>query len=248
MISDNTPKIRPMKIIHIVHGKANPASENGISRVVYYLNKHEKLQGIDSQIWAIVDNTKKHFTYKRDEFVTVECYPRVRTKFWGTDIIKDIIKEKDNIDLVHFHLIWFYDKNIIAVELKKWGIPFIITTHGTYSNPQAYTGKRFFAKYLYETKYLNMATECHILTREEGTGLAKYGYKGKCFVAYNGYDKSEIPISLNKDYFKDKHYANKLILLWVGVLRRDKNITSIIEAISLLPKNIREKIMFVAVD
>ena len=49
-----------MKIIHIVHGKANPASANGISRVVYYLNKYERLAGIDSQIWAIVDGVKHH--------------------------------------------------------------------------------------------------------------------------------------------------------------------------------------------
>ena len=66
-----------MKVIHIVHGKANPASANGISRVVYYLNKYEKLAGIDSQIWAIVDGQNGHSSYKRDEFVTVECFPRV---------------------------------------------------------------------------------------------------------------------------------------------------------------------------
>lgn len=39
-----------MKIVHIVHGKANPASANGISRVVYYLNKYERLAGINSQL------------------------------------------------------------------------------------------------------------------------------------------------------------------------------------------------------
>lgn len=159
-----------MKIIHIVHGKANPNSANGISRVVYYLNKYEKLSGVDSQIWALVDGIKEHRSYKRDEFVTVECFPRVRT-FGNREIIKALNKERHSIDLIHFHLIWFYDKNIIAKELKKLGIPFIITTHGTYSNPHAYTGKRLLAKWLFELKYLKMANECHILTPEEGTGL-----------------------------------------------------------------------------
>ena len=142
-----------MKVIHIVHGKANPTSANGISRVVYYLNKYEKLAGIDSQIWAIVDDVKRHSTYRRDEYVTVECYPRV-SLFSGHDIIKAIQEEKDSIDLVHFHLIWFYDKNIIAKSLRRMNIPFIITTHGTYSNPHAYTGKRLLAKWLYELDYL----------------------------------------------------------------------------------------------
>lgn len=39
-----------------------------------------------------------------------------------------------------------------------------------------------------------MADECHILTREEGTGLRKYGYTGKSFVAYNGYEPGDMPV------------------------------------------------------
>ena len=36
-----------------------------------------------------------------------------------------------------------------------------------------------------------MATELHALTREEGTGLQKYGYTGRGFVAYNGVELEE---------------------------------------------------------
>lgn len=35
-----------MRVIHIVHGKCNPREHNGISRVVYFLNNNEKIQGI----------------------------------------------------------------------------------------------------------------------------------------------------------------------------------------------------------
>ena len=51
----------------------------------------------------------------------------------GRDIIDQIRKEKDSIDVVHFHLIWFYDKNIIMKEIKRLGIRSVVTTHGTYS-------------------------------------------------------------------------------------------------------------------
>ena len=236
-----------MKIIHIVHGRVNPNGHNGISRVVYFLNKYEKLHGIDSQIWAIVDDTKTHYTYKRDEYVTVECYPRVRLPFIKNELITKILKEKDSIDLVHFHLIWFFDKNIIASALKKNNIPFIITTHGTYSNPHAYTGKRLIAKWLFEKKYLSMATECHILTREEGTGLVRYGYKGRSFVTYNGFEESEVPAELIDNMFDNQPLGDRFILLMVSVLRKDKNIPFIIEALSLLPKEIRDKMAFVLV-
>lgn len=237
-----------MKVIHIVHGKANPASANGISRVVYYLNKYERLAGVDSQIWAIVDGVKKHESYKRDEYVTVECFPRV-TLWGGRDIIKQIEKEKDSIDIVHFHLIWFYDKNIIMKAVKRLGIRTVVTTHGTYSNPHAYTGVRIVARTLYELDYLNMADECHILTREEGTGLRKYGYKGKSFVAYNGYEPNDMPTGnrINRDFFKDYPFHNKTIITMVSVLRNDKNIDYIIQAISMLPKEKQEKLAFVLI-
>lgn len=236
-----------MKIVHIVHGRANPDSHNGISRVVYHMNKQEKLQGCDSQIWAIVDNTKTHYTHKRDGFVTVECFPRVWLPFGRHEIIDQLLAQKDSIDLVHFHLIWFYDKNIIAKALKKAGMPFIITTHGTYSKPHAYTGKRLLAKWLFELDYLNMSTEIHAITREEGTGLQRYGYTGRSFVAYNGIDPNEIPKLRKKDFFANKPYQNKIKLIWVGVFREDKNIRSLIQAVAMLPIALREQFVCVLV-
>jgi glycosyltransferase involved in cell wall biosynthesis len=236
-----------MKVIHIVHGRANPDAHNGISRVVYHMNKQEKLQGCDSQIWAIVDRTKTHYSYQRDEFVTVECFPRVWLPFAHHEIIDQLLAQKDSIDLVHFHLIWFYDKNIIAKALKKAGIPFIITTHGTYSKPHAYTGKRLLAKWLFELDYLNMATEIHAITREEGTGLQRYGYNGRSFVAYNGIDPNEIPKQCKKDFFANKPYQNKIKLIWVGVFREDKNIRSLIQAVAMLPIALREQFVCVLV-
>ena len=236
-----------MKIIHIVHGKANPNGHNGISRVVYYLNKHEKLQGVDSVIWAVVDDAKSHYTHTRDEFVTVECFPRVRRP-WGTHgIIERLLIERERIGLVHLHLIWSYDKNIIARSLHNAGIPFIITTHGTYSKQHAYTGKRLLAKSLFEVDYLNMAAEIHTITREEGTALHKYGYNGRVFVAYNGIDLDEIPSQRRGDFFCNKPYKNKVKIVWVGVLREDKNLHGLIEAVSILPQRLRDEIALVLI-
>lgn len=236
-----------MKVVHIVHGKVNPNGHNGISRVVYHLNKQEKLQGCDSQIWAIVDDAQTHYSHKRDEFVTVECFPRVWLPIGRHEIIEALLAQKDSIDLVHFHLIWFYDKNIIAAALKRAGIPFIITTHGTYSKRQAYTGKRLIAKWLYECAYLNMATEVHTITREEGTGLQKYGYTGRSFVAYNGIDPAEIPDKRCMDFFAGKHYRNKTKLIWIGVLREDKNLRSLIQAVAMLSNVLRQQFVCILV-
>ncbi len=236
-----------MNIVHITHGKANPHGHNGISRVVYYLNKYEKLRGCNSQIWAIVDGVKSHFTYRRDEFVSVECFPRVRTPFGKNEIIQELVNNKNSINLVHFHLIWFYDKNIIASSLKKVGIPIVITTHGTYIKPHAYTGKRLLAKWFYEVKYLNMATEIHAITPEEAEGLRKYGFKGDIFVVPNGIDIEEVPGKRNSLFFLNKTYKEKIKFLWIGVLRSDKNLPSLIKAVSLLPDSIKREAVFILI-
>lgn len=234
-----------MKVVHIVHGKANPDSANGISRVVYNLNKYERLAGIDSQIWAVVDDCKKTYTFVRDEYVKIQCYPRVGL-FRGHDILKDLENLNPNNTLVHFHMIWFIDKNIIANRLKKLGVQYIITTHGTYSKPHAYTGKRRIARWLLELPYLRGAASCHILTREEGTGLARYGYNGPCFVAYNGFDTPP-PGEFNADFLRHYSIEDCLVLCTVSVLRKDKNIDKMIEALSLLPKEILNKVVLLVV-
>lgn len=236
-----------MRVIHIVHGKANPSGHNGISRVVYHLNKQEKLLGVDSEIWAVVDEARSHYSHKRDEHVTVECFPRVRLPFGRREIIDRLIAEKDRIDLVHFHMIWFYDKNIIAKALTHIGIPFIVTSHGTYSTPHAYTGKRKIARALYELEYLNMATELHVLTREEGTGLQKYGYEGTSFVVPNGVALEEIPTERRCDVYNAKPYRDRVKAIWIGVLRDDKNLRSLIKSVAMLPVSIRDQLAVVMI-
>lgn len=236
-----------MNIVHIIHGKVNPNGHNGISRVVYYMNKYEKMKGCNSQIWAIVDGVKNHFTFRRDDFVAVECFPRVKTPFGRNEIIKELINKKNSIDLVHFHLIWFFDKNIIASALRKAGIPFIITTHGTYINPHAYTGKRKIARWLYELRYLNMATEIHAITKEESVGLIHYGYKGKTFIVPNGLELDEIPKQRSCNFFQDKPYKDKIKLVWIGVMRKDKNIDSLIKAVSMLPQALKDKFVCILI-
>ena len=214
---------------------------------MYHLNKQEKALGIDSQIWAVVDDAHAHYTHQRDEHVTVECFPRVRNPFGRAEIIERLIAEKDEIDIVHFHMIWFYDKNIIAKALRDVGITFIITTHGTYSTNHAYTGKRRIARSLYELDYLTRATEIHLLTREEGTGLQKYGYHGSSFVVPNGVALEEVPAKRRKDYFDNKPYKDKSKAIWVGVLRDDKNLRAVIHAVAMLPRRIVDDLVVIMV-
>tara|TARA_B110000977_G_scaffold28777_1_gene37109 strand:- start:8431 stop:9570 length:1140 start_codon:yes stop_codon:yes gene_type:complete len=232
-----------MRIIHIVHGKVNPNGHNGISRVVYHLNRQERAQGINSEIWSLVDDAKTHFSYIRDNYVTVECFPRVRIPYVQHEIIKRLISEKNSIDLVHFHMIWFFDKNIIARATTRAAIPYIITTHGTYSKPNATAGKKRLARMLFERAYLNGAVEIHAITNEESQKLKDYGYNGPTFIAPNGIDLSEIPEVRRNDVFDVLPKPEIARFIWIGVKRSDKNLVELIYAVEMLPRKIRDNLV-----
>lgn len=236
-----------MRIIHIVHGKVNPNGHNGISRVVYHLNKEEKALGVDSEIWAVVDDADTHRTLRRDEYVSVECFPRVRMPFGRHEIIDRLIAEKDRIDLVHFHMIWFYDKNIIAKALTRAAIPFVITPHGTYSKPHAMTGKRRLARLLFERSFLNAAKEVHAVTEDEARSLQRYGYNGKTFVAPNGIALDEVPLKRRRSIFAELEREGKARVIWIGVKREDKNLAGLIRAVAVLPEAVRSGLAVILV-
>ena len=230
-----------MRVIHIVHGRANPEGHNGISRVVYYLNKHEKAIGLQSEIWAVVDDAKTHYTHPRDEHVTVECFPRVHLPFGQREIVDRLLAQKDQIDLVHFHMIWFFDKNIIAKALNDAGIPFIITSHGTYSTPHAWTPKKRLVRWLYERSYLDRAQEIHVLSDVEERGLRAYGYTGPTFLEPNGIAPEEIPEHRSTGYYDSSPYAGRDRLFWIGVKRRDKNLPGLIRAVASLTQDLKDR-------
>lgn len=225
-----------MRVVHIVHGKVNPAGPNGISRVVYHLNKNEKAQGVQSEIWAVTDDCVAPYTFTRDAHVQVECFPRVKSPFGHHPIIARLKDEASQIDLVHFHMVWFLDKNFIANALRKVCLKYVVTTHGTYSKPHALTGKRRIAKPI-ELNFLKKANAVHAITYEEADALATYGYPGPVFVEPNGIAVEEIPGQRNADLFGDSEETN---LIWVGVKRPDKNLSSLVHALrKLAPQTLK---------
>ena len=173
--------------------------------------------------------------------MTVECFPRVFLPIGHHEIIEQLIADKEQIDIVHFHMIWFLDKNVIANALSRAKIPFIITTHGTYSTPHAMTGKRLIAKFLFERAYLNAATEIHAITYEEAEKLKQYGYNGDTFIAPNGIALEEVPLVRKNDVLGVSPGSNVARFIWIGVKREDKNLVALFQAVALLSKDIRDQ-------
>lgn len=225
-----------MRVILVTHGKVNPTGHNGISRVVYGLNKYAKQFGIESEIWSVVDGIKEETDYVRDEFVTIKCFPRIKYGIGSSaEICKRIREQKGSIDIIHFHMPWLLDKLPIARTCKECGIPYIVTGHSAYSASQKQTWKMKIGK-KYEVPFLNGAAAVHAITREESSEFKKFGINVPLLVIPNSVD-DPCP-----NGFKYKEQENITRILFMGELRPQKNIDGLIEAVSLLSDSEKEQI------
>lgn len=231
-----------MRVILITHGKVNPNGHNGISRVVYNLNRYSKLIGIKSEIWSVVDGIKEEFLFERDEVVKIRCFPRINA-LTGTrsEICKKIIEEKEDIDLIHFHMPWLLDKLYISKVCLQCNIPYIVTGHSAYSASQKQTWKMKLGK-LYELPFLNSARAVHAITREEGSEFKKFGVKTNIFVIPNSID--DPCVYDDKEKIKSQTGEGRIVFLFMGELRAQKNIDGLINAVSMLDDEIKNKVCF----
>ena len=227
-----------MRVILITHGKVNPTGHNGISRVVYGLNKYSKQYGILSEIWSVVDGVKCETDYVRDDYVTVKCFPRIKCGVGSnSEICKKLKEEKETIDIVHFHMPWLLDKLAIAKTCIACGIPYVVTGHSAYSASQKQTWKMKLGK-VYEVPFLNNAAAVHAITREESSEFKKFGIKSPLFVIPNSVDDPVENILIKKNHYE------KIRILFMGELRPQKNIDGLIEAVSLLSEDEKKRIVF----
>lgn len=241
-----------MNIVLFTHGKVNPNDNNGMSRTIYYQCKYLRKLGHRCEIFTVVDGINKPAFFKRDEYVDMQMFPRFFPNiFKFKHFIKHWKSLPYKVDIVHFHLMWMLDKDILSMFLNKNNIPYVVTTHAAYSpyKTRKMWYKKGIAKYVYELRFLNNAGAIHALANEQGTELIEYGIKKPIFVAQNGIELSDIPTKREKNYFVKNPEIDKstIKLLWVGIVQPFKNIDAIIKAISLLPLNEKEMISLIIV-
>ena len=225
-----------MKVVLVTHGKVNPEGHNGISRVVYHTTKYLKRNGIDCEIWSVVDGVQNETLLNRGEGVNVRCFPRVKPlRGKQSEICRKFEAEKDNIDLVHFHLPWFPDKLPLAKMCREYNVPYVVTGHSAYNYNQKQSWKMKLGR-LYEIPFLNKATAMHAITYDEQQHFKDYGIKTDSFVVFNSVEDTSGRLSAFEKDDKDR-------FLFMGEIRPQKNIGSLVKAISLLDEDIRKNLV-----
>jgi glycosyltransferase involved in cell wall biosynthesis len=185
-----------MEIIHLVLGKANPNQVDGLSKVVYELATHQTFAGKKVSVWGFSSNLSKDEVYRPFKLQTFQSYAksfRLDAKF------KTALETKKGQVVVHIHGAWI-PKFYSAIRLlKKWDIPTIITSYGSYNQEvfqqarwESTLWKKIYFK-LFENQVLKYATAIQYISQAELLGIEKLGFKEKAVLLHYGYYIKEFP-------------------------------------------------------
>tara|TARA_B110000003_G_scaffold274231_1_gene313711 strand:- start:1741 stop:2865 length:1125 start_codon:yes stop_codon:yes gene_type:complete len=225
-----------MKILHFIIGKANPNRPNGVNYVIHGHCKYAASHGHQVTVIGLSKNTRKHEIVDREGF-KVSVF---RNFFRGC--LPEIIKSLDNVDIVHLHSVWKPYNSIVAFFCKKFNKPYVVTTHSGLAEDRIKQSKYYLKKlyhFLFQKKLFDDSSGVHSITKEEIFDNSKMTKNDNIFFVPNGIDLTKIK---NDDLGRSIENPDKIKFGYLGRFAIEKNVKSLILAISKLPSNIIEKV------
>lgn len=117
------------QIIHVLKGKANPNTMNGVNKVVHNLATTQLSQGYDVEVWGISDNPN-HISHQHD--YPLHLFKASRNRFaTGQDMIK-ALDAVPSATIFHLHSVFLPELYALSRHLKRRGIKWVLTPHGGY--------------------------------------------------------------------------------------------------------------------
>jgi glycosyltransferase involved in cell wall biosynthesis len=146
-----------MRIVHILQGKANPETLNGVNKVVHWMATYQVRQGHDVEVWGLAASMTPP-PHPRE--YTLRLFPMTRLRVTLGQEIKAALSRLEPDTWVHFHSAFIPEFPAISQFLKKHGFCFGITPHGGYARGlfrKNRLRKRFYVA-IREARYLRDAT------------------------------------------------------------------------------------------
>ena len=160
-----------MKIIHLLKGKANPDTMNGVNKVVHYLATYGKREGLDVEVWGIANTPD----IRHKHAYPLRLFSPFSNKFFpGKEMRAAISKLNAGNTIIHMHSVFIPELYGISRLLRKKGIPWVLTPHAGYSVESM--KKNMLAKQLYmilfERNIINKSKALHAISDQESSQLA----------------------------------------------------------------------------
>jgi glycosyltransferase involved in cell wall biosynthesis len=225
-----------MKVLHFFLGKANPDRANGVNQVINGYGKYLTKNGASVTMIGLskLDNKKSNI-FQRDGF-DVEVYDR----FFG-GCLQRLIEVSKEVDIVHLHSVWNHYNMIFAYYLRKNNIPYIVTAHAGLIDSRLkqsnYIIKKIYHK-LFQKDFYNNARAIHAITKEEISEISNYTDNKNIFYIPNGLDIENLSLSPKEYLFN----SEEIIFGYLGRFGYEKNITTLLDAIDMLPGDYKNKV------
>jgi len=238
-----------MKVLHIVSSLS--WKWGGPTAVVVGLSKSLAQKGVDVSIFAPSEELSLD-KIVRPERVEVRLFRKnIFSKIWAgysINLARTLKLELDYFDLIHIHGSWNYPCYVAYRAAKKFGKPYIITTHGTLDSwclNHKRLKKKIYAVVI-QKLILEAAKAIHAITIEEAKHIRNYGIKTPISVIPNGIEPAEYrDIPLPKELEKiHPELAGKKVVLFLGRIHPKKGLDLLAKAFGKIVKD-RSNVMLI---
>jgi len=180
-----------MKIIHILKGKADPNTLNGVNKVVHHLATEQLLLKHDVEVWGITSNPN---IIRHQHDYPLHLFSTNKNRFLINSELDTKIKSLPKSAIAHLHSVFLPELYAVGMALKKASIPFVLTPHGGYS-PQS-RKKNYITKSIYmalfEKRLLSKAHKLHAIGQSEVNDLFILAPSKSIVLLPNGQDLKEV--------------------------------------------------------
>ena len=174
-----------LHIIHILQGKANPETLNGVNRVVHWMATSQVRQGHEVEVWGLSASPTLP-PHLREYKLRVFLVTRLRVTL-GSEL-KVALRQLEPGAWVHFHSVFIPEFPAISRWLKNHGFAYGVTPHNGYApgvfrkNPWK---KRFYVA-LREAKYLRNAAWIQVVGQTEIQDIRRIAPQARLVPIPNG--------------------------------------------------------------
>lgn len=211
-----------MNIAHFILGRCNPDAPTGVEKFLFHLARAQALAGYNISVICSTTCAGEPLPIEPENF-DIREYPFTKSRFiLSRQFKRDIEEGRIKIDIGHLHSVFGPELWAAGRFLKRLGVPYVITPHGGLS-PWVINRsklKKAIFNYLFQVPLFNNAAKIHVLVDKEVSDLRRLGIQSPTFMIGHGFDFTELPERLNRNWFtsKESGIQNSFKLVFLGRL------------------------------
>ena len=150
-----------MKIFHILSGKANPNTLNGVNKVVDALSIQQKRIGYDVTVCGVANNTVKRHHPQYD----LRLFVKSKNPFkYPSSLLPFLLDNSDEDSVFHLHsafILWYWP--LVKSLLKAGRTHIFLTPHGAYIPANMISLSKRIAFSFFDSKIIQNVEAIHII-------------------------------------------------------------------------------------